>query len=246
MHHLVHVENRFDLILFNLLFPSIVTHGSRIPHLGQKSATVEIPENWVNIFRTARSKPSLFNVEEVQKEIAKYWLYFLDEKYRSKKTYNSSVWPTKSMPLEVRIHTSVPLCFSKYEKSAKCTQIYLLRTASPLVYKAGESGSMTQSLTIPEAESPSKALPNGRFVSDVRHRILPALRASTAGTANEMPHYGIKPHVLQSETLNDVALKPRGATYVPGESPSMPFVCESTKHQQWLLEVRDEQVAYKP
>ncbi|KAJ8888810.1 hypothetical protein PR048_008302 [Dryococelus australis] len=33
---------------------------------------------------------------------------------------------------------------------------------------------------------------------------------------------------------------------VPGESPSMQFVCETTKHQQWLLEVRDEHIAHQP
>ncbi|KAJ8872114.1 hypothetical protein PR048_025716 [Dryococelus australis] len=48
-----------------------------------------------------------------------------------------------------------------------------------------------------------------------------------------------KPRVLQSEPLNVVAWNQRA----PGESPSQRFVCESTKHHQWLMEAREEQVA---
>ncbi|KAJ8866876.1 hypothetical protein PR048_032738 [Dryococelus australis] len=54
------------------------------------------------------------------------------------------------------------------------------------------------------------------------------------------------PSLLQSETLSIVAWTQRGPGYVPGESPSTRFVCESTKHQQWLLEDRDEQVTDQP
>ncbi|KAJ8876928.1 hypothetical protein PR048_021378 [Dryococelus australis] len=56
----------------------------------------------------------------------------------------------------------------------------------------------------------------------------------------------VGPYVLQSDPLNVVAWNQREPGYVPGEFCSTRFVCETMKHQQWLLEVRDEQVADQP
>ncbi|KAJ8879375.1 hypothetical protein PR048_019983 [Dryococelus australis] len=51
------------------------------------------------------------------------------------------------------------------------------------------------------------------------------------------------PTLLQSELLNIVTWIHKGLGYVPEKSLSARFVCESTKHQQWLLEDRDKQFA---
>ncbi|KAJ4439221.1 hypothetical protein ANN_07340 [Periplaneta americana] len=53
-------------------------------------------------------------------------------------------------------------------------------------------------------------------------------------------------NALQSEPLSVVAWNQRGPGYVPGESPSTQFVCESTKRQEWVLQDHDEQVADQP
>lgn len=86
MHHLVHVEKRFDYI--KMTFP-IRGHSylecDKNTALVKHSLTAEIPEDWVNIFQNARSKPSPFIVEEVKQEMIKDWSNFIDDKYRSKK-----------------------------------------------------------------------------------------------------------------------------------------------------------------
>lgn len=48
-------------------------------------------------------------------------------------------------------------------------------------------------------------------------------------------------HALQSEFLGILAWNQRGPGYVPEESYSMKFVCDSTKHWDWLMEDHDEQ-----
>ncbi|KAJ4435121.1 hypothetical protein ANN_23696 [Periplaneta americana] len=53
-------------------------------------------------------------------------------------------------------------------------------------------------------------------------------------------------HALQSELVSVVVWIQRVPGYVPGESPSTQFVCESTKRQECVLEDHDEQVADQP
>ena len=72
MHHLVHVEKRFDYI--KMTFP-IRGHSylecDKNTALVKHSSTAETPEDWVNVFQNARSKPSPFIVEEIKQDMIK-------------------------------------------------------------------------------------------------------------------------------------------------------------------------------
>lgn len=86
MHHLVHVENRFDYI--KMTFP-IRGHSymecDKNTALVKHSSPAETPQDWIHIFEVARCKPSPFVIEEVEQKMVKDWSNFLDEKYSAKK-----------------------------------------------------------------------------------------------------------------------------------------------------------------
>lgn len=86
MHHLVHIEKKLKFV--KMTFPirghSYLECDKNTAIINHK-APAETPGDWAEVFRSSRSKPSSFVVEEVTQDMIRGWSVYLDEKYKSKK-----------------------------------------------------------------------------------------------------------------------------------------------------------------
>uniref|UniRef100_A0A1B6DGZ0 DUF7869 domain-containing protein n=1 Tax=Clastoptera arizonana TaxID=38151 RepID=A0A1B6DGZ0_9HEMI len=85
-HHLVHTQKRLKEI--KMVFPvrghSYLECDKNIGLINQKTRT-EMPEDWYEVFRTARVKPKPFSVIEVDQNIIRSWTNHFNQRYESNK-----------------------------------------------------------------------------------------------------------------------------------------------------------------
>lgn len=85
LHYIVHVEKRLQSI--KLTFPirghSYLECDKDFGLINQKSRA-EVPEDWIEVFKSARVKPMPFEVVEVEQSNFKNWTFFFKERYRRK------------------------------------------------------------------------------------------------------------------------------------------------------------------
>lgn len=85
IHNIVHNEKKLDSI--QITFPirghSYMECDKDFGLVNQKTKA-ELPQDWAEEFRTARHKPSPFNVEEVSQDYFRAWTEFLGKRYRNK------------------------------------------------------------------------------------------------------------------------------------------------------------------
>lgn len=85
LHHLVHKFQRFETV--TVVFPirghSYMECDKNMGIINCKTRA-ELPEDWVDIFRTARDKPTPFHVEEVDQSLVRDWTKFLEPLYMKK------------------------------------------------------------------------------------------------------------------------------------------------------------------
>lgn len=83
LHYIVHQVNRLDYI--QITFP-IRGHSylecDKNMGLINKKARAETPSDWVYVFRNARTKPSPFQVIEVEQDLFRSWTTFLTKYYK--------------------------------------------------------------------------------------------------------------------------------------------------------------------
>ncbi|XP_031330335.1 uncharacterized protein LOC116161205 [Photinus pyralis] len=98
-HYLVHRSNRFESI--RVTFPvrghSYMECDKNMGLINTKTR-VELPKDWVQVFKTARVKPSPFKIEEVENHDVRDWSAFLNPLYVKKCPFQSR--PIKE--LEIR------------------------------------------------------------------------------------------------------------------------------------------------
>lgn len=99
IHHLVHVQKKIDSI--KVSFPirghSYMECDKDFGLINQK-ARIDIPEEWIEVFKSARAKPTPFDIVPVTQEMFKSWTeYFSNNLYKIK-------CPFQSRPIrEIRI-----------------------------------------------------------------------------------------------------------------------------------------------
>lgn len=83
LHFVVHVEKRLDFV--KVTFPirghSYLECDKNFGLINQKTK-VELPEEWCEVFRTSRNKPSPFNVEQVNQTYFRSWTTFFSKRYK--------------------------------------------------------------------------------------------------------------------------------------------------------------------
>lgn len=83
LHYVVHVEKRLDFI--KVTFPirghSYMECDKDFGLINQKTR-VELPEQWLEVFRMARNKPTPFDVENVTQTYFRSWTTFFNKRYR--------------------------------------------------------------------------------------------------------------------------------------------------------------------
>lgn len=83
LHYVVHMEKRLDSV--KMTFPirghSYLECDKDFGLINQKSR-VEVPEEWYEVFKMARNKPSPFDVEKVTQSYFQSWTAFLLQRYR--------------------------------------------------------------------------------------------------------------------------------------------------------------------
>ena len=113
-HHLVHTQKRFKKVV--MVFPvkgqSYLECDKNIGLIKMKTRC-ETPEDWFDVFRTARSKPSTFEVIKVQQEMIKSLTEHFNVRYESKKL----AFPSRSVR-ELKIENDHPVLIS-YRESYK-------------------------------------------------------------------------------------------------------------------------------
>lgn len=83
VHHLVHIQKRFDSV--KMSFPvrghSYLECDKNFGLINQK-AHVELPNEWAEVFKSARHKPKPFEVIEVTQDLFREWSKFFHSMYR--------------------------------------------------------------------------------------------------------------------------------------------------------------------
>lgn len=115
LHYVVHMEKRLDSV--KITFPirghSYLECDKDFGLINQKSR-VEVPEEWYEVFKMARNKPSPFNVEKVTQSYFQGWTVFLLRRYRRTCPFRSR--PIKELKI-VKEHPRLILHRDSYNGS---------------------------------------------------------------------------------------------------------------------------------